>query len=100
VLQALLAQGLTTVHCRVPVHSGGVIELFGFAEQFYDPTQERCEGTKSHRRQFNGFMALGGQSQTCFFSSFFAALPRKKKKKGYFWGMQSPKPPRCKAASR
>jgi ferrous iron transport protein B len=29
-------------------------------------------------------MALGGQSQTWFFSSFFAAKPRKKKKKGYF----------------
>jgi hypothetical protein len=45
-------------------------------------------------------MALGGQSQTWFLSSFFAASPRKKKKKGYFWGIASPKPPLCKAASR
>jgi hypothetical protein len=45
-------------------------------------------------------MALGGQSQTWFFSSFFAAKPRKKKKKGDFWEIASPKPPLCKAASR
>jgi hypothetical protein len=59
-----------------------------------------CTGDKAHRRQLNGFMALDGQSQTWFFSSFFAAKPRKKKKKGYFWGIASPKPPLCKAASR
>jgi hypothetical protein len=45
-------------------------------------------------------MALGVQSQTWFFSSFFAAKPRKKKKKGYWGGIASPKPPLCKAASR
>jgi hypothetical protein len=38
-------------------------------------------------------MALGGQSQTWFFSSFFAASPRKKKKKGYFWGDCIPQTP-------
>jgi hypothetical protein len=37
-------------------------------------------------------MALGGQSQTWFFSSFFAAKPQKKKKKGYFWGIAPPNP--------
>jgi hypothetical protein len=38
-------------------------------------------------------MALGGQSQTWFFSSFFAPTPRKKKKKGYFGGDCIPQTP-------
>jgi predicted SnoaL-like aldol condensation-catalyzing enzyme len=74
--------------------------MFGEAENDQHPTAKGCKGTVSHMRQRNGFMALGGQSQTGFFSSFFAAKPRKKKKKGYFWGIASPKPPLCKAASR
>jgi hypothetical protein len=45
-------------------------------------------------------MGFGGAVPDLFFSSFFAASPRKKKKKGDFWGIASPKPPRCKAASR
>jgi hypothetical protein len=49
-------------------------------------------GVAHHRRQRNGFMALGGQSQTCFFSSFFAASPRKRRKKDIFGGLHPPNP--------
>jgi hypothetical protein len=45
-------------------------------------------------------MGFGGAVPDLFFSSFFAAKPRKKKKKGYFGGIASPNPPLCKAASR
>jgi hypothetical protein len=78
----------------------------GFSVLFWRPgrqnktEKEFFRGIASHRCQLNGFMALGGAVPDLFFSSYFAASPRKKKKKGYFGGIASPKPPLCKAASR
>jgi hypothetical protein len=56
-------------------------------------------GGLSHRRQLNGFMALGRSPRPVFFF-FFRGEAAKKEEKGYFWGIASPKPPLCKAASR
>jgi hypothetical protein len=44
-------------------------------------------------------MALGGSPRPVFFF-FFRGEAAKKEEKRRFWGIASPKPPLCKAASR
>jgi hypothetical protein len=46
----------------------------------------------SHRRQRNGFMALGGQSQTCFFFFFCGEAAKKEEKRVFLGGLMPPNP--------